>query len=84
MYLLKSNDNIISRIMLSSAETAKLFEKLHREKNSIENNRTLLQNDYFSQFTFTPEINEKSKPILQNFYTRLQTWILRKTEKERE
>lgn len=61
-----------------------MFDKLFREREAKLQQRQILENEYFSQFTYTPSISDKSKPSLDNFYKRLQDWVIKKTEKERE
>jgi len=70
------------KVNLTKEEAEKLFDKLFNEKEFILNQRIQLEKEFYSKFTFSPDILDKTKPSVISFFKRLQEWIQKKTEKE--
>jgi hypothetical protein len=66
----------------TAKEVELITSKLYREAQQLKKMKEKETEDYFETVcTFSPKISDGTKPKLENFYKRLQSWIDKRNEK---
>ena len=74
-----------SKIFRTEEEIIQHSQKLFNDAERLKLNKERLAKEYLSQkYPFKPEIADKNKPNIYNFFFRLQKWVDKRNEKYEE